>query len=99
MFKVAGAEVDSSCETVKDGATLVGFPAVKQLALSAASLCAASLPVISEELVSMLCGSWVSCLMYRRCLMSCLDKLFALGKGLRGLHVAAQPIRLQGGRF
>ena len=27
----------------------------------------------------MLCGSWVSCLMFRRCLMSALDKLFGLG--------------------
>ena len=30
----------------------------------------------------MLAGSWVSCLLYRRCLMSCLDGLFALGKSM-----------------
>ncbi|CAE7249391.1 unnamed protein product, partial [Symbiodinium sp. KB8] len=79
-FKVAGAEVDSSGPTVAEGKTLCGYPVGKRLALAAASVRAAQCPALSEELVSTLCGSWVSCLLYRRCLMSALDKLFALGR-------------------
>ena len=80
LLKVAGAELDSSSATVRDGATLAASPAAKRLALAAASLRAAVAPVISEELASMLAGSWVSCLLFRRCLMSCLDGLFGLGR-------------------
>ena len=79
-LRVAGAEIDSSPKTVREGATLVSYPADKRLSLAAASVRAAALPALSEELVSILSGSWVSCLLYRRCLMSVLDGLFGLGK-------------------
>ncbi|CAE7419264.1 unnamed protein product [Symbiodinium sp. CCMP2592] len=79
-FKVAGAEVDSTSATVGAGATLCGYPVHKRLALAAASVRAAQCPCLSEELVSCLSGSWVSCLMYRRCLTSVLDGLFGLGR-------------------
>ena len=79
-FKVAGAEVDASERTVAEGMTLCGYPVLKRLALAAASVRAAQCPALSEELVSTLCGSWVSCLLYRRCLMSALDRLFSLGR-------------------
>ena len=89
VLKVAGAQIDSSEPTVSDGAALVACPAEKRLALSAASLRAAACPLISEELASMLSGAWVSCLLYRRCLMSCLDGLFGLGRSL--LRALAAP--------
>ncbi|CAE6946248.1 unnamed protein product [Symbiodinium natans] len=81
-FKVAGAEIDSSVECVRDGLTTIGCPAKKRLGLAALSIRAACWPLLSSELCSMLAGSWVSCLLYRRCLMSCLDGLFALGKSM-----------------
>ncbi|CAE7343693.1 unnamed protein product [Symbiodinium natans] len=81
-FKVAGAEIDSSVECVRDGLTTIGCPAKKRLSLAALSIRAACWPLLSSELCSMLAGSWVSCLLYRRCLMSCLDGLFALGKSM-----------------
>ena len=77
---VAGASIDSSPETVADGATIVAYPVQKRLSLAAASLRAATLPAISEELAAMLSGSWVACLLYRRPLMSVLDGFFALGR-------------------
>ena len=80
LFKVAGAEIDSSESTVLEGVTLCGYPVAKRLALAAASVRAAQCPALCEELVSTLCGSWVSCLLYRRCLMSALDRLFSLGR-------------------
>ena len=54
VFKVAGAVVDSGPETVREGKTIIGAPVEKRLALAAASLRAASLPCISEELGFML---------------------------------------------
>ena len=80
VFKVAGAEVISDPHATRDGVALVGFPVEKRLALAAASLRAAQCAGISEELASMLSGSWVACLMYRRGLMSVLDGLFGLGR-------------------
>ena len=80
VLKVAGAEIDSSEATVGDGATFISYPATKRLALAAASIRAAECPVVSEELVSSLTGSWVSCLLFRTCLMSALDGLFQLGR-------------------
>ena len=57
------------------------------------SLKAAALPAISEELASVLAGSWISVLMFRS---SVLDGFFALGKseaspmsrGARALHLS-----------
>ncbi|OLP75869.1 hypothetical protein AK812_SmicGene44271, partial [Symbiodinium microadriaticum] len=79
-FKVAGASVDSSLATVRDGHVLVSAPVEKRLALAFVSLQAARLPSISRDLASGLAGSWVSTVLFRRCLMSCFDTFFALGK-------------------
>ena len=81
VLRVAGAELDTSPQTTKDGLALAAYPVSKRLALAAASLRAAQCLQITPELADMLCGSWVACLMYRRCLMSVLDRLFAVGRG------------------
>ena len=78
VFKAAGAHVDSSVESVEDGAVLVGSPPEKRLALSYVSLQASSYSHITEELAAALAGSWISVLMYRRCLMACLNSFFSL---------------------
>ena len=77
-FKAAGAFVDSSFPTVADGLCLVSAPAEKRLSLAYISLQAAQLPAITPEFSSALAGCWVT-LLYRRCLMSCLDTFFRLG--------------------
>ena len=78
LFTVAGAQVDSTWDTVKAGITSVGAPAEKRFALSLASLKVASGRFVSEELASILAGSWVSCLLFRRCLMAAVNDLFRL---------------------
>ena len=78
-FKAAGAFVDSSFPTVADSLCLVSAPAEKRLSLAYISLQAAQLPAITPEFSSALAGCWVSILLYRRCLMSCLDTFSAWG--------------------
>ena len=92
-FKVAGAEIDTSAPTTADGLALVGYPVEKRLALAAASLRAAQCSHLTPELGDMLCGSWVACLMYRRCLMSVLDKLFSIGRAEMGTPVPRGALR------
>ena len=77
-FRAAGAHVDSSIESVRDGLVLIGAPPEKRLALAWISLKAACLPQISEELASALAGSWISALMYRRCFMATFGTFFSL---------------------
>eukprot|EP00435_Cladocopium_sp_Y103_P056416 s1162_g19.t1 len=72
-------EIDSRDEVVTAGMCLVGAPLQKRLGLSLLSLRAARLPVISSKLASRLSGSWVSVLLYRRCLSSVVRDFFALG--------------------
>eukprot|EP00439_Symbiodinium_sp_Y106_P041036 s7140_g5.t1 len=79
-FVVAGAQIDSSDPTVRSGNVLVGLPAHRRLALAHASLTVAGDRYISEELASILSGSWVTALLYRRCLMAAIGPLFGLGK-------------------
>ncbi|CAE6973303.1 unnamed protein product [Symbiodinium natans] len=80
VFTAAGAQVDSSSGPLASGRVFVSAPTEKLLALSVISLRAAALPAISEELASSLSGSWISALMFRRCLFSIFDGFFALGK-------------------
>lgn len=80
-FKAAGAEVDSSKEVLELGLTLVGAPLQKRLGLAVVSLRVAELRGISRGLAAKLSGSWVSCLMFRRCMSAVVDGLFALGAG------------------
>ena len=68
VFAAIGAQVDSSPATVEEVGTLVSL------------LRAAELPWISEHLASTLAGSWVSCLLFRRCLMASLSDFFKLSK-------------------
>ena len=79
-FVVAGAQVDASEATAADGHILVGLPASRRFALSYASLLVAESRHCSEELGSILTGSWVSALLFRRCLMCCIGALFGCGK-------------------
>ena len=80
VFVVAGAQVDASEATLAEGHVLVGLPAHRRFALSYASLLVAESRHCSEELGSILAGSWVSALLFRRCLMCCIGPLFSCGK-------------------
>ena len=80
VFCAAGAQIDASAPTVSAGLVLVGLPAHRRLALAHASLTVAAERYISEELASILAGSWVTALLYRRCLMAAIGPLFSLGK-------------------
>ncbi|CAE7233553.1 unnamed protein product [Symbiodinium sp. CCMP2456] len=80
FFTAAGAQVNATATPLADGRVLVSAPTPKVLSLAIISLQAARLPAISEELASNLAGSWISVLMFRRCLFSVLDTFFALGK-------------------
>eukprot|EP00435_Cladocopium_sp_Y103_P067321 s1251_g29.t2 len=79
VFKAVGAEVISDDRDVRSGYVTVGAPVAKSLALSVLSLRAARLPGLSPNLVARLAGNWASILMFRRCLSSVVDDLFAFG--------------------
>ena len=81
LFKAAGAEVDSSQAVNQLGLALVGAPLQKRIGLAMVSLRAASLKGISRGLAAKLSGSWVSCLMFRRCMSAAVDGLFSIGNG------------------
>ena len=79
LFKAAGAEVDSRSEATMRRLTLVSAPLSKRLGLSAVSLRVAGLPYVTPSLMARLSGSWVSVLLYRRCLASVAEEMFSLG--------------------
>ena len=79
LFKVAGAEVDSTEETRRRGYVCVGAPLAKRIGLSTLSLRVAALGQITPSLAARLSGGWVSTLLYRRCLSAVVDELFQLG--------------------
>ena len=79
VFKAAGAEVVSDARSVRSGFVTVGAPIAKHLALSVMSLRAARLPGLTPTLAARLAGNWISVLLYRRCLASVVDCLFAFG--------------------
>lgn len=76
VFKVCGAEVDSSWRSVQSGVVLAGTPREKRLALGALSSAAASLRFTSDALHACLVGSWVSTLLMRRQAMAALNEVF-----------------------
>ena len=78
LFKAAGAEIDSSENALGAGHVTCGAPLSKRLGLASVSLRAARLGAISSGLASRLAGSWVSVLLYRRCLSSVVEKFFAV---------------------
>ena len=75
VAKVAGAEVDSSDDSRQLGIITVSSPAAKRLALSFLSLRLAAKRATADALHACLVGGWTSCLMYRRPLMSVLDRV------------------------
>ncbi|CAE7168322.1 unnamed protein product, partial [Symbiodinium microadriaticum] len=78
VFVIGGAQVDSSPASVREGLVQVGTPIQKRLSLSLASLKLAGYRTTTEELTSMISGAWVSALLFRRCAMACLGKLFGI---------------------
>lgn len=78
-FKVVGAEVDCSPRTCSLGLKTVGAPLQKRISMAVLSLRAARLPVVSSALASRLAGNWTSIFMYRRCLASLLQEIYAFG--------------------
>ena len=92
LFQAAGAQINSTPGPLKEGRVLVSAPTPKVLSLAYISLKAAALPAITEELASNLAGSWISVLMFRRCLFAILDSFFALGKR-DASHAAASKLR------
>ena len=78
VFVIGGAQVDSSPASVREGLVQVGTPIQKRLSLSLASLKLAGFRTTTEELTSMISGAWVSALLFRRCAMACLGKLFGI---------------------
>ena len=76
VFKVCGAEVDSSWQSVRNGVVAAGAPREKRLVLGALSSAAASLRFTSDALHSCLLGSWVSALLMRRQAMAAINELF-----------------------
>ena len=96
VFKAAGAEFVSDEHAVQSGCVTVGAPRAKRLALAALSLRAARLPGLSPQLASRLAGNWSSVLLYRRCLSSVVDGLFALGvsESCAGTSVVPLPRRI-----
>eukprot|EP00438_Fugacium_kawagutii_P033656 Skav204053 [mRNA] locus=scaffold3:301963:308610:- [translate_table: standard] len=76
LFKIIGAEVNSSEENVDRGLVSVGAPGEKRLGLCMLSAIAANLPYPSDSLHATLIGSWISTLLFRRCMMAHLNGLF-----------------------
>ena len=75
-YKVCGAEIDSSFQSVRRGVVLAGAPQDKRMSLAVLSAAAASLPYTSDALHSCLLGSWVSILMMRRQIFAVLNESF-----------------------
>ena len=92
LFKAAGAEVDSRKEAIELGVVPVAAPLSKRCGLATLSLRLASLPALTTSLASKLAGSWVSVLMFRRCLSSVVDELFALGVQGEDQHPQIFPL-------
>ena len=75
-FKVCGAEVNSSFESVRRGLVSVGSPFEKRMILAYLSSLVAAGRWTSDSLHLSLVGSWVSAMMMRRPAMSVLDASF-----------------------
>ena len=79
LFKAAGAEVDGRDQCLRKGLCLVAAPLSKRIGLATLSLRVANLHRVTATLAARLTGGWVSALLYRRCLSSIVEELFALG--------------------
>lgn len=74
-FKVCGAEIDSSVESVSRGVVSAGVPLEKRMNLAMLSASIATLPYTSDALRASLVGSWTSTLMMRRPVFSVINEL------------------------
>ncbi|CAE7571859.1 unnamed protein product, partial [Symbiodinium necroappetens] len=96
VFVIGGAQVDSSPASVRAGLVQVGTPIQKRLSLSLASLKLAGYRTTTEELTSMITGAWISALLFRRCAMACLGKLFGISvkeaPGPEGSRLVSLPV-------
>ena len=75
-YKVCGAEIDSSLESVSRGVVSAAVPLDKRMSLAMLSASVATLPYTSDALHACMVGSWVSALMMRRPLFSVVNELF-----------------------
>ena len=75
-YKVCGAEIDSSLDSVSRGVVSAAVPLDKRMSLAMLSASVATLPYTSDALHACLVGSWVSALMMRRPLFSVVNELF-----------------------
>ena len=75
-YKVCGAEIDSSLESVSRGVVSAAVPLDKRMSLAMLSASVATLPYTSDALHACMVGSWVSTLMMRRSLFSVVNELF-----------------------
>ena len=94
VAKVAGAELDGSQTTRALGLCTVAAPASKRLGLSFLSLQLASMKATTDALHACLVGGWTSCLMYRRPLMSILDKVHSFIDMSRVNQASPKVLRL-----
>lgn len=76
VFRAVGAEINSSTVLVDRGLVSIGAPLDKRLGLAMISAALANLPYTSDALHATLMGSWISALMFRRCLMAHVNDLF-----------------------
>ena len=76
VYKVCGAEVDSSLESVDRGVVFAAAPLDKRMSLALFSAASAALPYTSDALHACLLGSWVSVLMMRRQLFAIVNESF-----------------------
>ena len=76
--KVVGAQINSSETALSRGLCTIGAPPAKRYALSWITLMVCQLAYTTDVLHVCLLGAWVSVLMYRRPLMSLLNKSFKL---------------------
>ena len=93
LFKAAGAEVDSSFEARKRNLILVACPLAKRIGLAVLSMRIAALPAVSSHLMARVSGSWVSALLFRRCISSVVQQMFGLSAG-EDFETSAAVMRL-----
>ena len=76
--KAIGASINASPEALRKGVATLGAPPSKRYSLSWISLQVSALRFTTDVLHVCLLGGWVSCLTYRRPLMSVLQESFKL---------------------
>ena len=91
-FIVAGAQIDSSEQAIRDSMISVASPAAKRCALCLASLAAARLRVTSRALLERITGSWVHCMMYRRPTSIVFAKIYRLIHSPDMQHASSEAV-------